>query len=500
MNLRELFLIKNNCYVTGKNLTPTGIMVHSTGVNNPALKRYVGPDDGFLGENRNNNHWNQPKPDGREVCVHAFIGKLADGTIAAYQTLPWDMRGWHAGGNANNTHVGFEICEDNTNDADYFDEVYREAVELCAMLCRKYGIKPEKPALICHSEGNALGIASAHSDVMHWFPKHGKNMDIFRADVKRAMEGAAAPVPEPPGAAVTYRVRKTWKDSASQTGAYRNLDNAKAAADEKKADGYKVFDESGAVVYDPAIAAGAPAGRKRTEGGRSKRTSSRAELIPGVNDSMDPNTIFPVPDCKTVIYVKPAIKNKNIIVGDFTYFCGTDFENHVTHHYDFYGDRLIIGKFCQIAKGVEFIMNGANHKIDAVSAFPFHIFEGWKQHVPSLSDMPSKGDTVVGNDVCIGRNAVILPGVHIGDGAVIGANSVVGSDIEPYTIAAGDPAEPVDKRFDDELISLLLELKWWDLPVEEISRLIPLLRGSNLKRVKNALKKKLAHARQHANG
>ena len=107
MNLRKLLLTKNNCYIAGNIITPTGIMVHSTGVNNPTLKRYVGPNDAFLGENPNNNHWNQPKPDGREVCVHAFIGKLADGTIATYQTLPWDMRGWHAGGNANNTHIGF---------------------------------------------------------------------------------------------------------------------------------------------------------------------------------------------------------------------------------------------------------------------------------------------------------------------------------------------------------------------------------------------------------
>ena len=250
MNLRKLLLTENNCCIARIKITPTGIMVHSTGVNNPSLKRYVGPDDGIIGINTNNNHWNQPKPDGREVCVHAFIGKLADGTIATYQTLPWDTRGWHAGGQANNTHIGFEICEDNTTDADYFNKVYQEAVELCVMLCRTYGIAPEKPALICHSEGNALGIASAHSDVMHWFPKHGKSMDDFRADVKRALETAATPVP-----AALYRVRKTWEDSKSQIGAYKILDNAKATADERKAEGYRVFNENGTAVYIPSTSA-----------------------------------------------------------------------------------------------------------------------------------------------------------------------------------------------------------------------------------------------------
>jgi len=129
--------------------------------------------------------------------------------------------------------------------------------------------------------------------------------------------------------------------------------------------------------------------------------------------------------------------------------------------------------------------------MNAASTFPFYIFEGWEQAVPPLSDVPLKGDTVVGNDVWIGQNAVILPGVHIGDGAIIGANSVVGSDVEPYTIVAGNPAKPIRKRFDDELIALLAEFKWWDLPVEEINKLIPLLSRGNIKRVKSVLKKKL---------
>lgn len=185
MKLYKLILTNNACYKAGKTIKPKGIMVHSTGANNPWLKRYVGPDDGLLGKNQYNNHWNQDKPGGRQVCVHAFIGKLADGSIATYQTLPWNHRGWHAGGDANNTHIGFEICEDGLTDASYFSAVYKEAVELCVHLCKLYGLSEKD--ILCHSEGYKQGIASNHADVMHWFPKHGKTMDTFRVDVKKLL-------------------------------------------------------------------------------------------------------------------------------------------------------------------------------------------------------------------------------------------------------------------------------------------------------------------------
>ena len=195
MKLRTLFLTKNICYEVGKKHTPKGIMVHSTGANNPKLSRYVGPDDGLLGNNPYNNHWNQPTPGGRKVCPHAFIGRLKDNSIATYQTLPWDMAGWHSGSgrlgsaqNANNSgYIGFEICEDGLTDPVYFSKVYREAVELTAFLCVIHDIRPVKPYLIDHSEGHQLGIASNHADVMHWFAKHGRNMDVFRADVNAEM-------------------------------------------------------------------------------------------------------------------------------------------------------------------------------------------------------------------------------------------------------------------------------------------------------------------------
>jgi hypothetical protein len=188
LNLRKLLLTKNDCYKVGQKITVKGIMVHSTGANNPNLKRYVGPDDGLLGHNSNNNHWNQPRPDGQQKCVHAFIGKLTNGSIATYQTLPWNHRGWHAGGKANDTHIGFEICEDGLIDPVYFGKVYREAVELCVYLCKQFNLTEKN--IICHSEGYKQGIASNHGDVMHWFPKHGKSMDTFRAEVKKHLGGA----------------------------------------------------------------------------------------------------------------------------------------------------------------------------------------------------------------------------------------------------------------------------------------------------------------------
>lgn len=228
MNLHKLILTNNACYKAGRTITPKGIMVHSTGANNPNLKRYVGPDDGLLGKNQYNNHWNQDKPDGRQVCVHAFIGKLADGSIATYQTLPWNHRGWHAGGSANDTHIGFEICEDGLTDASYFSAVYKEALELCVYLCKQYGLTEKD--IIGHYEGYQKGIASNHGDPKNWFPKHGKSMDTFRADVKAGLAAAVTPAPVTPTAPKKYyRV---------QVGAYSVKANADAMLTKLKAAGF----------------------------------------------------------------------------------------------------------------------------------------------------------------------------------------------------------------------------------------------------------------------
>lgn len=206
------------------------------------------------------------------------------------------------------------------------------------------------------------------------------------------------------------------------------------------------------------------------------------------NKTPDPNTIHPIPGYDKEIYVKPTIKNPQIIVGDFTYIADSDFESHVTHLYEWNGDRLIIGKFCQIAAGVEFVMNGANHQMNAVSTFPFFTLEGWKASAPQKSDMPIKGDTVIGNDVWIGQNSTIMPGVHIGDGAIIGANSLVSKEVEPYTIVAGNPIRVIRMRFNDELIDLLERFKWWDKSIEEINNLIPILTNGDLEKVRAELK------------
>ena len=187
MELHSCILTKNDCYQRGVTIVPKGVMVHSTGANNPWLKRYVQPDDGELGKNLYENDWNRS---GLDVCVHAFIGKKQDGGVATYQTLPWNRRGWHAGGAANNTHISFEICEDALTDRSYFETVYREAAELTAYLCGLYGLDPlQDGVVICHAEGYRRGLASNHGDVEHWFPKFGKTMKDFRNQVKQIMEG-----------------------------------------------------------------------------------------------------------------------------------------------------------------------------------------------------------------------------------------------------------------------------------------------------------------------
>ena len=205
----------------------------------------------------------------------------------------------------------------------------------------------------------------------------------------------------------------------------------------------------------------------------------------------DPNIVHPIKGYDREIYIKPTLKKPNIVVGDFTYIADSEFESHVTHHYEWIGDKLIIGKFCQIAAGVEFVMNGANHQMNAISTFPFYTLEGWNMNPPDVSCLPIKGNTIIGNDVWIGQNAVILPGVRIGDGAIIGANSIVGSNVEPYTIVVGNPARIVRKRFDDELIVLLLELKWWNMNTAQVQKIIPLLSNSDIENVKQEIKRML---------
>ena len=204
----------------------------------------------------------------------------------------------------------------------------------------------------------------------------------------------------------------------------------------------------------------------------------------------DPNKIYPNENIKQVVYIKNVITRKNIIAGDYSYYDDVNgaerFEEHVTHHYDFIGDKLIIGKFCAIARGIEFVMNGANHRMNSVTTYLFNIMGGgWERFVPTLDELPLKGDTVVGNDVWIGQNVTVMPGVHIGDGAIIGANSVVAKDVPAYCVAGGNPCRVIRQRFDKELTEYLLKLRWWDWEPDKIFRNMEALCSGNLTKIRS---------------
>ena len=231
MRLRKQLLTRNECYSAGQTIKPRGVMVHSTGANNPNVSRYV-PGDAEIGRNTGGNHWDQPG----KLCVHAFIGKFADGTVGTVQTLPWNRRAWHCGsgkkGSANDTHIAFEICEDGLTDPAYFQAVYQEAAELTAYLCKEYGLDPlADGVVICHQEGYRRGVASNHGDVLHWFPRHGKTMDDFRADVARLMKGDEEPVTYEQWKEYMARYRKELAETPeSQIPAWVTREMAKAEA------------------------------------------------------------------------------------------------------------------------------------------------------------------------------------------------------------------------------------------------------------------------------
>lgn len=192
MEIIQYYQTKNPCFISGRKIKPSGIVVHSTGANNPYLKRYVGPDDGILGQNQYNNHWNSAKA---TKCVHAWIGKAADGSVKVYQTLPWDYRCWGVGsgkkGSYNATHIQFEICEDSKKDTAYYQEAFALAQQLCEYLAGMYGIKQEN--IVGHYEAHAAGYGSNHSDPKPWQKKHKGSMAQFRADVAALFSGKNSP-------------------------------------------------------------------------------------------------------------------------------------------------------------------------------------------------------------------------------------------------------------------------------------------------------------------
>lgn len=203
----------------------------------------------------------------------------------------------------------------------------------------------------------------------------------------------------------------------------------------------------------------------------------------------DPKQKHPMPGFPQICFIQNTVTNPNIIIGDYTYYDDPDdsenFERNVLYHFPFVGDRLIIGKFCAIARGVKFIMNGANHAMSGFSTYPFYIFgNGWEPSEPD--EFPFKGDTVVGNDVWIGYESVIMPGVKIGDGAIVAAKSVVTGDVPAYAIVGGNPAKLIRKRFSDEVIETLLEIAWWNWDSEKITRNLEQIVAADLDALMNS--------------
>lgn len=201
----------------------------------------------------------------------------------------------------------------------------------------------------------------------------------------------------------------------------------------------------------------------------------------------DKEMVFPLKNYDKLCFLKNVVKNPNIIIGDYTYYHDFEnidnFEKNVKYHFDFIGDKLIIGKFCMIASDVKFIMNGGNHLTSAISAFPFDIFgNGWENAMENKS-YPYKGDINIGNDVWIGYSATIMAGVSIGDGAIIATNATVVNDVKPYSIVGGNPAKEIKMRFNEEEVDKLLRLKWWDWDIKKITENIQNLTGNSFEKL-----------------
>ena len=206
----------------------------------------------------------------------------------------------------------------------------------------------------------------------------------------------------------------------------------------------------------------------------------------------DSKKLYPRTGDKQTIYLKNAITDPSIQVGDYTMYNDfvndpTGFEkNNVLYHYPINHDRLIIGRFCSIGCGAKFLFNSANHTVSSLSTYPFPLFfEEWELEKKNVTDSwDNKGDIIIGNDVWIGYEAVIMAGVTIGDGAIIGARAVVTKDVSPYTIVGGIPAKSIRKRHSEETIDLLTELKWWDWPEERIAKNIKAIQNGRLDQLK----------------
>ncbi len=194
----------------------------------------------------------------------------------------------------------------------------------------------------------------------------------------------------------------------------------------------------------------------------------------------NPDNPHPMEGFPQVCFMKNTVSNPNIVIGDYTYYDDPEdsenFVRNVLYHFPFIGDKLIIGKFCAIARGVRFVMNGANHKISGLTTYPFQIFgNGWEKVMPKPGDLPYKGDTVIGNDVWLGYEALIMPGVRIGNGAIVSSRSVVVADVPAYTVVGGNPARPIRTRFEPDVVTALEALAWWNWPIEKITEYLELI-------------------------
>ena len=205
-----------------------------------------------------------------------------------------------------------------------------------------------------------------------------------------------------------------------------------------------------------------------------------------------PQNPHPMAGFPQICFIQNTVTNPNILIGDYTYYDDPEdsenFERNVLYHFPFIGDKLVIGKFCALSRGIKFIMNGANHKMSGFSTYPFEIFgQGWERIMPDPSEYPFKGDTVVGNDVWIGYEAVIMPGVNIGDGAIVAAKSVVTKDVPPYAIVGGNPAQVIRLRFSEAVVAELLVIAWWHWDIEKITRNLEHIVGADLEALRSSL-------------
>lgn len=303
-------MTNSTCYKGTSVMKIKGILVHSTGVNNKTVKRYVQPSDDdpkraellkIIGKNKNGNDWNHKK---RKAGVNAFIGTLADGSVSAVQVMPWNFAPWGCGkgskGTCNDNWIQFEICEDSLKSKEYFNAIYKEACELIAYLCKVYDLDPlgsavyngiNVPVILCHKDAHKLKLGSNHSDTYPWFDKYGKSMVTLREDV------AAILAAEEPGE--LYRVRKEWADAASQVGAYRDLDKAKLDCD-KAGPEYEVYNSKGEVVYPEKVEPVFEIGDK-------------VKIAPDAKTWANGKTI-PSWVKKSVLYVREIRNNGNVLV------------------------------------------------------------------------------------------------------------------------------------------------------------------------------------------